>query len=188
MEILEAYDLATTLRGAAALAGCDSKTVAHWVRVRERAGGMPGARGGIGRPSPTSPRRSRSWWSVPALVSERTWRTGSWLRSAYQGWSRTTRRWVTEAPTVIAANQAYEHYRVTDRDTTGRRLGRRPKAWVAPAVPEGVVSVSDPDSQRMKANLGYVQGYNAQAVVDEGRSCSLRRSPTARPISRNWTQ
>jgi hypothetical protein len=36
-------------------------------------------------------------------------------------------------------------------------------------VPEGVVSVSDPDSQRMKANLGYVQGYNAQAVVDEGQ-------------------
>jgi hypothetical protein len=34
-------------------------------------------------------------------------------------------------------------------------------------VPEGVVSVSDPDIQRMKANLGYVQGYNAQAVVDE---------------------
>jgi hypothetical protein len=32
-----------------------------------------------------------------------------------------------------------------------------------------VVSVSDPDSQRMKANLGYVQGYNAQAVVDEGQ-------------------
>jgi hypothetical protein len=30
MEILEAYDLAGTLRGAAQLAGCDHKTVAHW--------------------------------------------------------------------------------------------------------------------------------------------------------------
>ena len=29
--------------------------------------------------------------------------------------------------------------------------------------------MSDPDTQRMKANLGYVQGYNAQAVVDEGQ-------------------
>ena len=29
--------------------------------------------------------------------------------------------------------------------------------------------MSDPDSQRMKANLGYVQGYNAQAVVDESQ-------------------
>ena len=32
-----------------------------------------------------------------------------------------------------------------------------------------MVSVSDPDTQRMKANHGYVQGYNAQAVVDEGQ-------------------
>lgn len=36
-------------------------------------------------------------------------------------------------------------------------------------LPDDVVSISDPDSQRMKANLGYVQGYNAQAVVDEGQ-------------------
>jgi hypothetical protein len=31
MEILEAYDLVGTLRGAAELAGCDHKTVAHYV-------------------------------------------------------------------------------------------------------------------------------------------------------------
>jgi transposase len=41
MEILEAFDLAGTLRGAAELAGCDHKTVAHWVAVREAAGGGP---------------------------------------------------------------------------------------------------------------------------------------------------
>src|SRR6266508_5322591 len=39
MEILEAFDLAGTLRGAAELTGCDHKTVAHWVEQRERAGG-----------------------------------------------------------------------------------------------------------------------------------------------------
>src|SRR5918994_7352446 len=39
MEILEAYDLTGTLRGAAELVGCDHKTVAHWVRAREEAGG-----------------------------------------------------------------------------------------------------------------------------------------------------
>jgi hypothetical protein len=38
MEILEAYDLTGSLRGAAALAGCDHKTVKHWVQVREDAG------------------------------------------------------------------------------------------------------------------------------------------------------
>jgi hypothetical protein len=48
-------------------------------------------------------------------------------------------------------------------------LGRRPKPSVAPALPEGVVSVSDPDTQRMKASRGYVQSYDAQAVVDEGQ-------------------
>jgi hypothetical protein len=69
----------------------------------------------------------------------------------------------------IGANRAYEEYRQTGRDTQGRRLGRRPKPWVEPAVPDGVVSVSDPDTQRMKANVGYVQGYNAQAVVDEAQ-------------------
>ena len=74
-----------------------------------------------------------------------------------------------ERDAVIAANRAYEDYRATGRDKQGRRLGRAPNPWVAPDVPEGVVSVSDPDSQRMKANLGYVQGYNAQAVVDESQ-------------------
>jgi transposase len=39
MEILEAFDLAGTLRGAAELAGCDHKTVAYWVRARDEAGG-----------------------------------------------------------------------------------------------------------------------------------------------------
>jgi Transposase DDE domain/Transposase domain (DUF772) len=72
-----------------------------------------------------------------------------------------------ERDAKIAANRAYEDYRENGRDTQGRRLGRRPKPWVAPEMPEGVVSVTDPDTQRMKANHGYVQGYNAQAVVDE---------------------
>ena len=39
MEILEAYDVTGSLRGAAALAGCDHKTVARLVAAREEAGG-----------------------------------------------------------------------------------------------------------------------------------------------------
>ncbi len=39
MEILEAYDLVGTHRGAGELAGCDHKTVAHYVQERARAGG-----------------------------------------------------------------------------------------------------------------------------------------------------
>ena len=39
MQIFEAYDLTGSLRGAAALAGCDHKTVARLVAAREAAGG-----------------------------------------------------------------------------------------------------------------------------------------------------
>ena len=80
----------------------------------------------------------------------------------------------------VAASWAYEHYRTNGRDTQGRKLGRRPKPWTAPDIPGGVVSVSDPDTQRMKANHGYVEGYNAQAVVDEGQivlAAELTNSP-----------
>jgi transposase len=69
---------------------------------------------------------------------------------------------------VVAGNQAYEHFRVTGRDTKGRRLGAAPKPWVAPAVPDGSVNVTDPDSKQMRTLMGFVQGYNAQAVVGEG--------------------
>ena len=31
------------------------------------------------------------------------------------------------------------------------------------------MNLTDPDSRRLKAREGYVQGYNAQAVVDEGQ-------------------
>ena len=49
MEILEAYDLTGSLRGAAALAGCDHKTVARLVAAREAAGG--GLPGRVARPA-----------------------------------------------------------------------------------------------------------------------------------------
>ena len=36
MEILEAFDLTETYESAARLAGCDPKTVAHYVALRDR--------------------------------------------------------------------------------------------------------------------------------------------------------
>jgi hypothetical protein len=50
MEILEAYDLTGSFRQAAELAGCDHKTVAHWVEVREATGGAPPVRARHRRP------------------------------------------------------------------------------------------------------------------------------------------
>jgi len=67
------------------------------------------------------------------------------------------------------SNEAYEHYRATARDKLGRRLSRPPDPWTAPALPEGKVNLTDPDSKQIKTNAGFgwVQGYNAQAVVGE---------------------
>jgi transposase len=65
------------------------------------------------------------------------------------------------------ANQAYEAYRTRGVMKDGRRFGGPPKAYVPPAEPAGKVNTSDPDSKNVKAFRGYVQGYNAQAVVTE---------------------
>jgi transposase len=138
-------------------------------------------------PEPVSAQEDRFGFDTERIVARHQGREG-WTREAHRQleqhrWkqgdavprSREDRLWLAgerleaERDAQIAANRAYEEYRETGRDTHGRRLGRRPKPWAAPALPDGVVSVSDPDTQRMKANKGYVQGYNAQAVVDEGQ-------------------
>src|SRR5437868_9627064 len=97
MEILEAYDLAGTLRGAAALVGCDHKTVAYWVRMRDEAGGIP----------VVERRRPAMEAMFAAKVDELVDRSGGRIRAdvahdklvavGYLGSARTTRRWVADA-------------------------------------------------------------------------------------------
>jgi hypothetical protein len=65
------------------------------------------------------------------------------------------------------ANEAYEHNRATARDRLGRRLGGRPDPYRPPQVPAGKVNVTDPDSRSIPIGFGFVQGYNAQAAVNE---------------------
>jgi hypothetical protein len=55
------------------------------------------------------------------------------------------------------------------RDGGDHRVGGPPKPYTPPEVPDGKVNISDPDTKRLKAREGYMQGYNAQAVVDEGQ-------------------
>ena len=111
------------------------------------------------------------WWREGhRQLEQRRWRTPDPVpRSRADRWRLAARHLEDERDAKLAGNQAYEEYRVSGRDTKGRKLSKQPKPWTAPELPEGVVSVSDPDSQRMKASRGYVQGYNAQAVVDEGQ-------------------
>lgn len=65
------------------------------------------------------------------------------------------------------ANDAYEAYRARGRDRTGRRISGTPKPYAPPATPAGKINVTDPDSKNLKTPRGYMQGYNAQAAVNE---------------------
>jgi hypothetical protein len=123
------------------------------------------------------------WWREGRRqLEQRRWQTPDLVRRSREDRVLlAVQRLEDERDAKVASNRAYEEYRETGRDTHGRRLGKRPNPWVAPDLPEGVVSISDPDTQRMKANLGYVQGYNAQAVVDEGQivlAAEITNNPT----------
>jgi transposase len=97
MEVLEAFDLTGSLRASAELAGCDHKTVAHWVAARDAAGG------GLGvsvRPQPMVDR-------FAAKIGELVERSHGKIRAdkaheklvvmGYMGSERTTRRAVAVA-------------------------------------------------------------------------------------------
>jgi len=65
------------------------------------------------------------------------------------------------------ANEAYQAYRAQGRMRDGRRFGGPPKPYAPPDVPGGKVNVTDPDSRPIPIGFGFVQGYNAQAAVNE---------------------
>ena len=56
-------------------------------------------------------------------------------------------------------------------DGSRRMVGARHniKPYPLPSGPAGKINVSDPDSRNLKTTRGWVQGYNAQAVVGEGQ-------------------
>jgi hypothetical protein len=82
-------------------------------------------------------------------------------------------------------NTAYEAFREHRRRHDGRRLGGPPKPYTPPEIPVGEVNVTDPDSRRMKGNRRYIQGYNAQAVVNE-QQIVLAAEITTNPA--DWSQ
>jgi transposase len=71
--------------------------------------------------------------------------------------------------TECRANAAYEAFRARGVMKNGRRLGPNttPKPYEPPAVPEGKINLTDPDSRVVKGLRGFIQGYNAQAVTTE---------------------
>ena len=80
------------------------------------------------------------------------------------------RRLEEELFTEQRANESYETWRAAGRMRNGRRIGRghsEPKPYARPETPHGKVNVSDPDSTLVKARSGFIQGYSAQAIVNE---------------------
>jgi transposase len=77
------------------------------------------------------------------------------------------RRLEEELWTEQRANEAYEAYRARGVMKDGRRFGGPPKPYEPPAVPQGKVNVTDPDSRLVKGMRGWLQGYNAQAATNE---------------------
>lgn len=76
----------------------------------------------------------------------------------------------TEAEAQAARQQEKIDARAAEEEATGKRKrGRKPKPADAMADEEAKANVTDPDSRIMKSRKGYVQGYNAQAVVTEGQ-------------------
>ncbi|MBF0560629.1 MAG: transposase [Alphaproteobacteria bacterium] len=75
-----------------------------------------------------------------------------------------------KAAAVAARQQDKIEARAAEEQATGRRKrGRKPKPADATVDPDTVANVTDPDSEMMKTRRGFVQGYNAQAVVTENQ-------------------
>ena len=124
-------------------------------------------------------------FDVERILARTQGRVG-WLREARR--QQDAQRWQTAAPIPrsraerlrlaarwleddLAAeergNAAYEAFREHRRKHDPQRLGGTPKPYSPPEIPQGEVNVTDPDSRRMMGNRRYIQGYNAQAVVNE---------------------
>lgn len=69
-----------------------------------------------------------------------------------------------------AKQQAKIEEREAEEKRTGKKKpGRKPKKPEAVVDAEAKANVTDPDSRIMKTRTGFIQGYNAQAVVTEGQ-------------------
>jgi hypothetical protein len=120
----------------------------------------------------------------------RSWGRRNWLREARHELERQRERQQRPVPrdrderllevarrleenlqVEIAANEAYERWR-SEGSTRYRNSRRSPggatNPYVPPELPEGRINTSDPDSRVMRTQRQpLVQGYNAQAAVNE---------------------
>jgi transposase len=155
-------------------------------RARQKLNGDEESSGELGEQEEPEDAPEREYEFDPERVVMRSAGRRGWLRDADRQLER--RRWEDPDPVprsrqerlVLAAerledelgaeragNEAYEAYRQQGRMRDGRRFGRPPDPYRPPEVPAGKVNVTDPDSKLIPDGLFFVQGYNAQAAVNE---------------------
>jgi hypothetical protein len=89
------------------------------------------------------------------------------LRSRPERLLLAAERLETDLEVERRASETYERYRATARDRLGRRPGGRAEPYRPPELPAGKINLTDPDSRSIPVGFGFVQGYNAQAAVNE---------------------
>jgi transposase len=128
----------------------------------------------------------------PERFVTRSWGRRNWLREARHELERqrereqrpvgrdrderlleAARRLEENLQVEIAANDAYERWRsegCTRYRNSRRSPGGATNPYVPPELPEGRINTSDPDSRVMRTQRQpLVQGYNAQAAVNENQ-------------------
>jgi transposase len=97
-----------------------------------------------------------------AIARDRGERLNECRRRLRQDW---------ELERYVVTEHAAWHAAGIASDGSRRMVGARHniKPYVLPPAPQGKINVTDPDSRNLKTTRGWVQGYNAQAVVGEGQ-------------------
>jgi transposase len=115
------------------------------------------------------PNGRRAWLrEAHRQLEQQRWQEAAPIPRSRAGRLRLGVRWLEdELATECRGNKAYEALREHRRLHDKRRLGGPTKPYIPPEIPQGEVNLTDPDSRRMKGNRRYIQGYNAQAVVNE---------------------
>jgi transposase len=138
-------------------------------------------------------RRQRLREAKQALDAERAARARPIPRDRCErlaeGKRRLEEEWELERR-VIARHEAWRARGIA-KDGSRRMTGHNRKPYPLPPAPAGKVNVTDPDSRNLKTTRGWVQGYNAQAVVTPEQIVSRRRSAPNRstlPICNRWSR